>query len=212
MTLGRPGSGVGPVDVGPGNAQALSFEKEGGYIVVIVRNPLADPARYRAEFAAHHLNIKLQMIPASPSLVGQVVFIGGSDLSQLKPITSDAAKCRTFGGSDCQVGVRVPTSYNGTADLGFARAARPSEQYESSESVSAPGEAMHGLTYKGKTVSAVLAMLTARDVTVPQYRWNEPKRNYTKVLRPSEVPGDWIVMSAIPWAFNQVLLFVQPKS
>ena len=59
-------------------AQVLSFTTSGGYITVIVRNPLAGPARYRAEFAARHLNITLKLVPASPSIVGTVVYIGES--------------------------------------------------------------------------------------------------------------------------------------
>ena len=59
-SLGRPGQRVGPVTVGPPAAQALSFSRHGGGLTVIVRNPLADPARYRAEFAQHHLRITLR--------------------------------------------------------------------------------------------------------------------------------------------------------
>lgn len=208
MTLGHAGSRVGPVDLGPGNAQALSFTKVGRYIVVIVRNPLADPARYRADFAAHHLDIKLQMIPASPSLVGQLVSVGGTDLNQLKPISSDAAKCQTPGGAGCQIGVKVSTGYHGTADLAFARAAEPGEQYESAGSVTAPGEAMHGLHYKDLTVNAVLSLLNARHIAVPQYRRMD--NGHSRSLRPRRVPGDWLVQSAVPWAPHQVLLFVTP--
>jgi hypothetical protein len=208
-TLGHAGSKLGPVNLGPANAQALTFKTQGRYLVVIIRNPLADPARYKAEFARHHLNIKLQMIAASPSIVGQVVFIGGLHLNQLKPITSDAAKCRAQGGSACQIGVKVSTNYQGAADIGFARAARPGERYESSGSVTSPGEAMHGVVYQGKTVQSVLAMLRERHVTVPQYRWTD--HHYSKSLTPSQVPGDWKVTSAIPWAAHQVMLFVEPR-
>src|SRR5436190_1768377 len=40
---------------------ALAFTTSASSITVIVRDPLADPAVYRAEFAAHHLNVTLQM-------------------------------------------------------------------------------------------------------------------------------------------------------
>jgi hypothetical protein len=210
MTLGGTGSSVGPVNLGPASAQALSFTKHGRYIIVIVRDPFADPARYRAEFAAHNLNVKLQMVPASPSLVGQVVYFGGTHLTQIKPITRDpSARCDSPGGG-CTIGVKISTNYHGTADIAFGRAARPGEQYESSGSVTAPGEAMHGLKYQGKTVTALLALLKTRDVTVPQYRWTD--NGYSRSLRPGHVPGNWIVQNAIPWASHQVLLFVKPKA
>ena len=75
--VGRGGR-IGPVPIGPGSAQALTFTQRGSSIVVTIRNPQADPAEYRAEFAAHHLNIKLEMLPVSPSLVGAVVFMDTS--------------------------------------------------------------------------------------------------------------------------------------
>jgi len=49
---------------------ALAFTTAGDYIRVVIRNPYADPSVYRAEFAAHHLDISLLMVPGSPSVVG----------------------------------------------------------------------------------------------------------------------------------------------
>jgi hypothetical protein len=210
MSFGHAGSTVGPVQLGPDSALALSFNREGGYLVVIVRNPYADPARYRAEFAAHNLNVKLQMLPVSPSMVGSVIAFGGTNLAELKPITAKG-QCTDSSGADCQVGIKVPINYTGAADIQFGRAAKPGEQYASAGSATAPGEAMHGLSYTGRTVATVLAMLKARGVTVPQYRYNEPNRNYTEALHPDQVPGDWVVIGASPWAPHQVMLFVQQK-
>lgn len=208
-TIGDAGTKVGPVNLGPASAQALSFTTQGRFIVVIVRNPLADPARYRAEFAAHHLNVKLQMVPVSPSLVGALVAFGGDSITQIKPITA-VGKCYTDGGSNvCPVGVRIPTNYAGSADLVFGRAAQPGEQYVSGGPATAPGEVTHGLRFKGRTVATVLALLRARHVTVPQYRWQTG--NYAKVLRPDQVPASWHVYNAIPWAPGQILLFVGPN-
>jgi hypothetical protein len=88
-SLGGPGQKVGPVDVGPPSAQAaaLSFTRDSGYLDVIVRDPVAGPARYRAEFAAHHLRITLQLVPVSPSLVGTVVYMGISGPGTITTIT-----------------------------------------------------------------------------------------------------------------------------
>lgn len=207
ITFGRAGSNVGPVNLGPADAQALSFTTEGRNIIVIIRNPYADPAKYRAEFKAHHLNITLQLLPASPSLVGSVVAFSGSDLDDLRPITATTG-CKTQGRGHCPIGIKVPSNYSGVAQLTFGRTARPGEQYDAEASATAPGEVMHGLAYEGKTVGVVLAMLKKRDVTVPQYRWQH--RNDSRALRPDQVPHDWIVEWALPWALHQVLLFVQP--
>jgi hypothetical protein len=213
VAIGNSGTKVGPVSIGPGNAQALTFITRGRYIIVRVRNPLADPARYRAEFAAHHMNITLKLVPASPSIVGTVVYFGGSDIGQITPITA-VGKCSTGGGGNrCPVGVRVPVDFHGSANVAFGRAARPGEQYQSSGQAAAPGEAMHGLLFKGRTVATVLAVLRARHVTVPQYRWNKQTSAntfYTEALRPDQTPKNWYVHDALPWAPGQVLLFVGP--
>jgi hypothetical protein len=207
-TIGGAQNGIGPLAVGPGSAQALSFTTSGGFINVIVRNPLADPARYRAEFAAHHLDITLKLVPASPSTVGTVVAFGGTQLQSLDPITARGKCVVASGGSICPVGVRVPLGYRGSGEIVFGRAARPGEQYVSGGSATAPGEAMHGLRYRGRTVATVLALLRARHVTVPQYRYVHA--SFGHELRSDQVPSDWYVLNAIPWAPGQVLLFVGP--
>ena len=188
-------------------AQVLSFITSGGYITVIVRNPLADPARYRAEFAAHHLNITLKMVPASPSIVGTVVYIeepaSGPDI---ETITAQGRCYTGGGGSACPVGVRIPVGFRGRAEVVFGRAARPGEQYESTAPATAPGEVLHGLHFAGDTVTQVLAMLRERHVTVPVFNYAQSggARNV------SHVPGTWYVYDADPWAPGQVLLFVGP--
>ena len=202
-SLGRPGQRVGPVTVGPPAAQALSFSRHGGALTVLVRDPLADPARYRAEFARHHLRITLKLVPASPSLVGTVVYLSGD----ITPITAHG-QCYTPGGgggaarsaSGCR-----PTS-TARREVVFGRAARPGEQYESTASAFAPGEVMHGMRITGRTVAQVLAMLRHRGVRVPLF--NYAHRGYARNLR--SVPGTWFVYDAVPWAPRQVLLFVGP--
>jgi hypothetical protein len=201
-SLGHPGQRVGPVTVGPPAAQALSFTRHGGGFTVIVRDPLADPARYRAEFAQHHLRITLRLVPASPSLVGTVVYLSGD----ITPITA-YGRCHTpGGGSACPVGVRVPASFHGQAEVVFGRAARPGERYETTASAFAPGEVLHGMRITGHRVAQVLAMLRHRGVRVPLF--NYAHHGSARNLR--SVPGTWFVYDAVPWAPGQVLLFVGP--
>jgi hypothetical protein len=209
-SLGTPGQHLGPVPLGPPKAQAavLSFTRDGGYIKVLVRNPLADPKRYRAEFARHHLDISLTLVPASPSVVGTLVeesVSSGTVGDELKAITA-RGRCVTGGGGNlCPVGVLVPDDFRGSASLVFGRAARPGEQYESTAQADGPGEAMYGLHYQGKTVAAVLAMLARRGVTVPQWRVQRAGQCYVDSRR--TVPGNWLVYGAVPWAPRQVLLW-----
>lgn len=197
----------GTPGIGPATAQALNFTSDGRYLIVTVRDPLTDPARYRAEFAAHHLNIKLKLVPASPSIVGAVVYSDGG--RGMTPITA-RGRCFTGGGGDvCPVGVRVAVNYRGSAEIVFGRAARPGEQYESAGQATAPGEALHGVAFRGRTVAAVEALLRARHTTVPQFRLMTSAVSDRLIHR--QVPGDWYVYDAIPWAPGQMLLFVAPS-
>jgi hypothetical protein len=193
-------------------AAALAFTRKGDYIDVRVRDPLADPKRYKEEFAAHGLNVTLSMVPASPSIVGTVVMEEASENTDERDFKTIIARgeCETGGGGDmCPVGVRIRIGYKGTAAVVFAREARPGEQYSSTGPVTAPGEVMHGMTYRKHRLGEVLAALRKRHVTVPEYRVMEG--NISKVRKPGQVPLDWYVHGAVPWAKNQVLLFVGPK-
>lgn len=185
---------------------ALSFSTSGGYITVRVVNPLADPSRYRAEFTQHHLNISLSLVPVSPSLVGTLVYFSEPSSGGITPITAKGRCYTGGGGSACPVAVRISDSFRGQAQIVFGRAARPGEQYASTASASAPGEVMHGMTFRGKTVTQVLAMLRQRHVTVPVYNYND--HGYGKLLH--SVPGAWYVYDADPWSPQQVMLSVGP--
>ncbi len=206
-----PGHFAGPrtKDTAKTQATLLSFTRRGGYIDVIVRNPLADAKRYRAEFARYHLDISLSLVPASPSLVGTLVYESEPATGpQLVPITAKG-KCWTGGGGNvCPVGVRVPLGFRGAATLVFGRAARPGEQYETTAPASAPGEVMHGLHYVGKTVAEVLAMLAPRHVTVNHYLVQQQCSDSAR----KTVPGSWIVQDADPWEAGQVVLWVTRQS
>ena len=187
--------------------QALAFTMSAGSITVIVRDPLADPAVYRAEFAAHHLDITLQMRPVSPSMVGAVFYMDEPGTGpHLIPITAKGACFTPGGGDNCPVGVKIPAGFRGPAEIDFGRAARPGEQYVSTGSAFAPGEAMHGMTVKGKTVTEVVAQLHARHVSVADFNV-EGRTGNTNV---HSVPGGWYVYDAVPWAPGEVMLFVGP--
>jgi hypothetical protein len=201
--LGQPGHHLGPVGGRTTKVELLSFTRHGRYIDVIVRDPLADAKKYNAEFKAHGLHITLGLVPASPSLVGTVVYFDGS--SAIKPITA-VGKCWTGGGgSRCPVGLRVPFHYHGTAHLVFGRAARPGERYNTTAPATSRGEVLYGLRIAGRRVAAVLAMLRARHVTVGEYNFQEPAWGAASLHR---VPLTWFVYGADPWSPGKVMLLV----
>ena len=190
----------------PARLTALTFSAAHGYIDVLIRDPYADPSVYRAEFAAHHLRISLLMVPGSPSVVGTLVMGGGDGITVLRQPGRGADP----GGGACPAGVRIPLGFRGSAQLAFARPARPGEHYDTTGLVTAPGEAMHGLRFSDRPVAAVLAMLARRHVRVGAYRAVSVARSGAVITTgPSRVPGDWLVTGADPWAPGQVLLWVR---
>jgi hypothetical protein len=183
----------------PARLTALVFSASRGYIDVVIRNFYADPAIYRAEFAAHHLDISLLMVPGSPSIVGTLAMGGGNGIGLL----TQPGRCTEPGGGACVIGVRIPDSFRGSIQLAFVRPARPGERYDATGQVTAPGEAMHGLHYLDQRVGTVLAMLARRHVTVGAY---SIPGDYTESVR--SVPADWYVTGADPYAPGQVMLIV----
>lgn len=204
--LGR-GSGSGANS--PAAIQALSFIKENGYIKVVVNNPVADTNWYDADFARHHMNIRLNLVPVSPSLVGTVVFIdtmpGTSDFSTI----TAQGRCWTGGGGNaCPVGLKIPLDFHGQAAITFGRAARPGEQYESVGSAFSRGEALQGLRSQVilQRVGAVWPLLAQHHVTIAVCR-DAGNSN----VDPGRVPGGWYITNVLPWAPGQIIVWVGPQ-
>ncbi|MFI6515717.1 hypothetical protein ACIBF1_09180 [Spirillospora sp. NPDC050679] len=207
--------GPAPSQAGQGQVKlvsALSFSRKGEHLDVRIRDPYADPKRYKAEFAKRGLNVGLKLVPVSPSMVGTVVMQDTSEGTRPGDFTDIRVKgaCEVpSGGNDCAVGVRIRIGYKGSAQVVFGRAARGGEKYQSTAQADARGEAMHGMVYRKRPLSQVLAALKKRGVTVPEYRVMEG--NQSVVRYPGQVPGNWYVHNASPWAAGQVLLFVGPQ-
>ncbi|TYB46278.1 hypothetical protein [Actinomadura chibensis] len=196
----------GPGTFAPSPVAALSFIHHKRYIEVKIKDPDADPERYRKEFAAQGMRIDLTMVPASPSVAGHVVMQGGD--ASIKPIVSKG--CYSGGGGDtCISGLRVPIGFKGEAEFAIGRPARPGEKYDSTNSAFTPGEALHCVDIRGLTVDAALPRIQKRHVkaTVFNYDSKGPE-GYVNVGR-DKIPGNWYVLDAEPWAPGEVLLFVQ---
>jgi hypothetical protein len=211
IALAASGVRIGSVHVGAQPAQALSFTRSGGEITVIVRNPLASPATFRRELTDHHLHIDLQLVEGSPSIVGTVASIGENSDRGAVQVIQAKGRCRISATRDyCPVGVRVPAGYSGSVSLGFVVPTPAGTPYVTSGSATAPGEAMHGLHYVGLPVSQVLAMLGRRHLRVQSYRHttHHGRTAYTHLLHSAQVPRTWRVFQAIPYAPDEVILFV----
>jgi hypothetical protein len=188
---------------------ALSFSTQGKYLVVKVRDPYADPKRYAKEFAAHHINVRLRLVPASPSIVGTVVAMEGGE--GIQTITAKGECWSGGGGYACPVGVRIPLGYHREASVVFGRPARPGEQYNSTTSAFAAGEALHCVDVRGRTVPEALALLRRHKVTPAVFNYEARPGWFENTADRKKIPDAWYVTDAEPWAAGQVQLFVQPR-
>jgi hypothetical protein len=197
---GDPSTSVGPGTFTANPVAALSFTRREDYIEVKIKDPVADPARYRREFAAHGLRIRLSLVPASPSVAGHVVMSEGEEI---KPIHSD--HCYSMGGGDtCAIGLRVPIGFKGEAAIVIGRAARPGEPYASTNSAFTPGEALHCLDIRGLPLDAALAKISTRKVKAAVFN-HDTGLSYGRDKLP---PGPWYATDAVPWAPGELMLFV----
>ncbi|MEV5576701.1 hypothetical protein AB0L06_42310 [Spirillospora sp. NPDC052269] len=214
-TPASPGTSTSPADTptyDPSKAQpaALTFKTEGKYLVVRIKDPLADPERFSKEFAAHHINITLQLVPVSPSIVGGIVM---DELPLDVKIIEADGRCDSGGGA-CPVGMKVPIDFRGKGTVVFGRAARPGENYSSSRSAFAPGEALHCVPIRGLTIDKALPILRSHKVKVGQWHYEEKLAgggdNGVNTADRSKIPGNWIIADADPWMPGQVMLSAAP--
>lgn len=211
---GHPGGGGGGGTAnGSANSsaaiQALSFTKEKGTITVIIKNPYADAAWYNADLARHHIPLTLQVFPASPSLVGSIM--GGNYAPGVKDLTGQR-RCYypSAGGtaSPCVIGFTVPTNLKDEGSVWIGGPAKPGQQYATTGSIFAPGEALAGLLKQvaGQPLSKVRPILASHHLKIADCR---DKNNHN--VNPDSVPGDYYITNIMPWAPGQVIVWTSPK-
>jgi hypothetical protein len=200
---------VGPGSGSPAMAEALTFHDSQGWVEVTVHRADLGSQVYAKALRAHGLKLSIMMVPGSPSAVGglemPVSSLPSSAWSGLIPVTAKG-KCKSA--SVCPVGLKVPRGWHGSGTLIFCRPAKPGEHYAITGPVTAPGEVMHGLRFRDRTVAWVQTRLSLRHATVAQYVYRAA--HVDAPLPASQVPGTWFVYDAAPWAPQRVQLFVGP--
>ena len=220
--LGTGGSPVGSIAGGtagrtagsssansPAAIQALAFVKKDGYITVIIRNPYADASWYNADFARHHMDIKLDLLAASPSFVGTIEAMSADSSATMDEITT-ITKPGSCGidGTTCTIGFKVPLSFHGQATIEIGRPARPGEQYQTAGSPFNRGEALYGLEDQvyGHPLSQVLPLLARHHVTIAVLRGPD-----NTDMNVSQAPPAWYIENVVPWAPNEVIAWIGPQ-
>lgn len=199
--------------------QALSVTDRGDWLTVRVVDENADPKAYNQQFKKLGLNIKVRMVPVTPTVVGKYatfLYYEGSDGSKLGLLKPGENCPATLNASDpgCQYGVEVGKRFKGKAEIMFGRAAKPGERYQYMPSESnAPGEELAGMAYKNKRVAEVQKLIAARGVTIGGY-FNSTTEMVDGVNTAKEVdpaPGDWYVHGADPASPGVVELWIGPE-
>ena len=125
---GGPGSPpVGPLRVDPASAK-VTVRKTAGFYEIRLANVLADPEAIRQALGQRGLNVKIQFIPSSPSLVNKEVVsyeTPGGD-RRVRWIYRQASRVERD-----LVTVRVPLDYQGELGIAIGRRVRPGEHYQS---------------------------------------------------------------------------------
>jgi hypothetical protein len=159
--------------VGTPIAQAISFSTSpNGWIIAKVTDPLAAQKTLNADFAEHHLNITLKLIPVGPSLVGTVLSDAYDQQASNGPAKGAIQALDSHCGAaevTCQVGVRIWDGFTGHGEIDLGRTAKPGERYVYAPSVFAPGEVLHCSRLVGAPVSDISSVLRAHGWTVAQW-------------------------------------------
>lgn len=132
----------------------VSFRDDSDEIVARITDPQAASEELTQVFQAHGLNINVNTVPVSPSLVGTIVY---TDVPTIKSLHDGT--CLTGGGDGCQVGLVIPADFAGNATVTIGRMASGGEAYAGSADAFGAGEALHCSGWLGETVAAVNASL-----------------------------------------------------
>jgi hypothetical protein len=186
-------------------AHAVQFVNQGKDLVIRIVDPTADPERINKELADRGLNIRITLPASSPSIVGADTGIrvdGGATITE----STEPTNCWQTGARPCIPVFRIPQDFKGSAKLEIGRPAEPGEQYERAGVVDAPGELLHGVHWKGRTVAELRAVLAERNGAIAEFRVDDGN-----VSNPAQsVPDNWYVADAVPWKPSEILVWARP--
>jgi hypothetical protein len=200
---------AGQTIVSPTKAKAagVRFARHAGYIDATIDDPTAPAASMEAAFAEYGLDITVQVLPASPSLVGTITFMDTPP--SFEPIYGPEGSCLLpGGGTRCIIGMRVPSDFSGTANIVVDGAAAPGQLYHTTVDALAPGEVLHCSGVLGMTVSQAAPILEKLGLTAI-WRTQDGSEPTSGVSQ--STVEDEFVTGTDPVAEGTVRLWVQPQ-
>lgn len=193
-------------------AAGIEIKRQGGYFVATVVDLNADPEAMRAAFRAHGLDIDLELVAVSPSLVGEIVAMS-DDRSGIEHLSDEARGCPAE--LRCgPIGLRIPLDWDGHAEVSLGRQARVGETYVSAGNAFAQGEILHCVPgVIGASVASVRTELSLRGIGPI---WHVDERiggaSYGRILESPDGILDWVIVEAVPASPRSVHLFAEPSA
>ncbi|MFB9882638.1 hypothetical protein ACFFMN_32395 [Planobispora siamensis] len=225
-----PGGGAGAKSYA---SAAIDIVQEGRNWVARIKDPLAEHERYREGFASLGLDVTLELVPASPGLVGQPVapvFDPGGPMTFESSGEFSAGvepEGCTPGTPGCLLVFRVPVGLAEKVRTQLGRPARPGEPYQTDSPATHRGEVLEGVTVKDRTVAQVLADVRERDLdvvfrrvrsdpdsTTSNFYDGKAKQAFQLSYEPvsaDAVGQDWLVWEARAVSDRTVMLEVTPE-
>ncbi|WP_225878884.1 hypothetical protein [Spongiactinospora rosea] len=138
--------------------------------MVTIKDPFADHTQYSEGFKALGLEVGLQLIPVSPSRVGDIVRYGFSGTTEADKLGGGLSPkgCTpgTPGTPGCALTVTVSKGFGGKGVVYIGRPARPGERYGAHAAAEAKGEMLEGYDPIERTVGEVAAEARRRGLAV----------------------------------------------
>jgi hypothetical protein len=204
---------------------AIDIRQENGEWVARIKDPLAEHEEYAEAFRAVGLKVDLQLVPVSPTFVGDLVLArGGSKPSGTFKGGIEPAGCR-IGEAGCHLAFRVPVGFEGQVRAQLGRPAEPGEPYQAAPAATMPGEMLEGVRLEDRTVGEVLDEVRKRDLQVVYERVTSDPDSPTSFtdgrkgifhvrydpIAADAVGSDWLVWRAVPHSEGVVKLVVTPQ-
>lgn len=204
---------IGPALLGGGGTatsyanSAMDIRLQGDYYVAVIKDPLADFAKFTEGFKAVGLNVRLEPAPSSPTQVGRIIRVkagpggGGDHPNDDRRIGTGTmpAGCE-LGQAGCAMTVMVRRDYAGNGAVELGRPARPGEKYRNARPATVKGEMLEGYRADEKTVGEVVAEAHRRGLkAVFEVITPAPDHNGWNVdpdKQSAQVGDDWIVWEA----------------
>ncbi|MFD1537376.1 hypothetical protein [Nonomuraea guangzhouensis] len=190
---------------------AIDIELRGDEYVATIKDPFADHALYAEGFQALGLNIGVELIPVSPTQVGEIVRFGFAGTTQADRLGGGLKPdgC-TLGQEGCFLTATVTKGFKGHGIFYLGRPAKPGEKYQAYADAGRKGEMLEGYDVDGRTVGEVAAEAHRRGLRVVFEIIEEVPNGYS-TKQSAEAGDDWYVWAARPDQAGTVRLMVTEK-